>query len=102
MTIQIITSSIPVSILTLISTVVITQILINIINKVFKRYNFLNNFLSNINLTSISNLNQYCNIHKIPNWLAYNPGAIINGKPVPSITKIRFKAFLWAIWTFYV
>ena len=102
MTIQIITSSIPVSILTLISTVVITQILINIINKVFKRYDFLNNFLSNIDLTSIPNLNQYCNINKIPNGLAYNPGSRINGKLAPSITKIRFKAFLWAIRTFYV
>ena len=102
MTIQIITASIPISILVLISTVVITQICINIVNKIFKRYSFLNNFLSNTNLTSIPNLNQYCDIHKIPNWLAYNPGAIINGKSAPSITKIRFKAFLWAIWTFYV
>ena len=98
MTIQIITTSIPVSILVLISTVVITQIFINIVNKIFKRYNF----LSNTNLTSIPNLNQYCDIYKIPNWLAYNPGAIINGKHAPSITKIRFRAFLWAIRTFYV
>ena len=102
MTIQIITASIQISILVLISTVVITQICVNIVNKIFKRYSFLNNFLSNTNLTSIPNLNQYCDIHKILNWLAYNPGAIINGKPAPSITKIRFKAFLWAIWTFYV
>ena len=102
MTIQIITTSIPVSILVLISTVVITQIFINIVNKIFKRYNFLNNFLSNTNLTSIPNLNQYCDIYKIPNWLAYNPGAITNGKHAPSITKIRFRAFLWAIRTFYV
>ena len=102
MTIQIITASIPISILVLISTVVITQILINIINKVFKRYDFLNNFLSNTNSTSIPNLNQYCDIHKIPDWLAYNPGAITNGKRAPSITKIRFRAFRWAIWTFYV
>ena len=102
MKIQIITASIPISILVLISTVVITQIYVNIVNKIFKRYSFLNNFLSNTNLTSIPNLNRYCDIHKIPNWLAYNPGAIINGKPAPSITKIRFKAFLWAIRTFYV
>ena len=99
MTIQIITTSIPVSIVVLISTVVITQIFVNIVNKIFKRYNFLNTFLSNSN-NNISN--KYCDIYKIPDWLAYNPGAIINGKPTPSITKIRFKAFLWAIWTFYV